>query len=113
MDKNQNRKIPLKRAEYIKNEQRLLLSQGALLLALTVIIIASSAFWTAITILGYKDIPPIFLVLLIGIAVALWSYSGYMAYTAMTANLPLLCLLTGKLNCLSYRHFLLLTVQNS
>lgn len=96
MDKNQNRKIPLKRAEYIKNEQRLLLSQGALLLALTVIIIASSAFWTAITILGYKDIPPIFLVLLIVIAVALWSYSGYMAYTAMTANLPLLCLLTGK-----------------
>ena len=48
MDKNQNRKIPLKRAEYIKSEQRLLLSQGALLLALTVIIIAMSAFWTAI-----------------------------------------------------------------
>ena len=96
MDKNQNRKIPLKRAEYIKSEQRLLLSQGALLSALTVIIIAMSAFWTAITILGYADIPPIFLVLFIGIGVALWIYAGYMAYTAMTANLPLLCLLTGK-----------------
>ncbi|MBE6676632.1 MAG: hypothetical protein E7594_07315 [Ruminococcaceae bacterium] len=96
MDKNQNRKIPLKRAEYIKSEQRLLLSQGALLLALTVIVVACSAFWTVITIFAYTEIPPIFLVLFIGIAVALWIYAGYMAYTAMTANLPLFCLLTGK-----------------
>jgi hypothetical protein len=96
MYEKQTHKIPLKRAEYVKNEQRRLLSEGALLLAMAAIITVSAAFWTAIIILAHKDTPPVFWVLFLLIGVALWGFAAYVVYIAIQANLPLLCLLTGK-----------------
>ena len=96
MHQQESRKIPLRRAEYIKNEQRNLLSSGALLLAMAVIITVFAAIWTAITAMVYTDTPLVFWLILLALAIALWGFAAYVVYIAIQANLPLFCLLTGK-----------------
>ena len=96
MYEKDTRKIPLRRAEYVKNEQRNLLSTGALLLAMAVIIAVFAAIWTAITAMVYTDTPLVFWLILLALAIALWGFAAYVVYIAIQANLPLFCLLTGK-----------------
>ncbi len=96
MYEKETRKIPLSRAEYIKNEQRLLLSQGMLYLAMAAIITAFAAIWTAVTAVIYTDTPLVFWLFILALAIALWGFSAFIVYIAIKANLPLLCLLSGK-----------------
>ena len=96
MYEKDTRKIPLRRAEYVKQEQRNLLSSGALLLAIAVIIAVFAAIWTAITAIVYTDTPLVFWLILLALAIALWGFAAYVVYIAIQANLPLFCLLTGK-----------------
>jgi hypothetical protein len=96
MYEKDTRKIPLRRAEYIKQEQRLLFSQGMLFLAMAVIIAVFAAIWTGITAVIYTDTPLVFWLIILALAIALWGFAAYVVYIAIQANLPLLCLLTGK-----------------
>ena len=96
MYEKDTRKIPLRRAEYVKQEQRNLLSSGALLLAIAVIIAVFAAIWTGITAVIYTDTPLVFWLIILVLAIALWGFAAYLVYLAIKANLPLLCLLTGK-----------------
>ncbi|MBQ1232894.1 MAG: hypothetical protein IIX86_05115 [Clostridia bacterium] len=96
MYEKQTHKIPLRRAEYIKQEQRLLFSQGMLFLAMAAIVTAFAAIWTAITAIVYTDTPLVFWLILLALAIALWGFAAYLVCIAIKANLPLLCLLTGK-----------------
>ena len=96
MYEKDTRKIPLRRAEYVKNEQRNLLSSGALLLAMAVIIAVFAAIWTGITAVIYTDTPLVFWLFILALAIALWGFAAYVIYIAIQANLPLLCLLSGK-----------------
>ena len=96
MYEKDTRKIPLRRAEYVKNEQRNLLSSGALLLAMAVIIAVFAAIWTGITAAIYTDTPLVFWLFILALAIALWGFAAYVVYIAIQANLPLLCLLSGK-----------------
>jgi hypothetical protein len=96
MYEKDTRKIPLRRAEYVKQEQRLLFSQGMLFLAMAVIIAVFAAIWTAITAMVYTDTPLVFWLILLALAIALWGFAAYLVCIAIKANLPLLCLLTGK-----------------
>ena len=96
MYEKDTRKIPLRRAEYVKQEQRLLFSQGMLFLALAVIIAVFAAIWTGITAVIYTDTPLVFWLIILALAIALWGFATYVIYIAIQANLPLLCLLTGK-----------------
>ena len=96
MHDQESRKIPLNRAAYIKSEQRRLLSQGMLFLAMAAIITAFAAIWTAIIVIVYTDTPLVFWLFLLALAIALWGFSAYVICLAIKANLPLFCLLTGK-----------------
>ena len=96
MYEKQTHKIPLRRAEYIKQEQRLLFSQGMLFLAMAVIIAVFAAIWTGITAVIYTDTPLVFWLIILALAIALWGFAAYVVYIAIQANLPLFCLLTGK-----------------
>lgn len=96
MYEKDTRKIPLRRAEYVKQEQRLLFSQGMLFLAMAAIVTAFAAIWTAITAIVYTDAPLVFWLILLALAIALWGFAAYLVCIAIKANLPLLCLLTGK-----------------
>lgn len=96
MYEKDTRKIPLRRAEYIKQEQRLLFSQGMLFLAMAVIIAVFAAIWTGITAVIYTDTPLVFWLIILALAIALWGFAAYVVYIAIQANLPLFCLLTGK-----------------
>ena len=96
MHQQESRKIPLGRAEYIKNEQRLLFSQGMLFLAMAAIVTAFAAIWTVITAIVYIDTPFVFWLILLALAIALWGFAAYLVCIAIQANLPLLCLLSGK-----------------
>lgn len=96
MYEKQTHKIPLRRAEYVKQEQRLLFSQGMLFLAMAAIVTAFAAIWTAITAIVYTDAPLVFWLILLALAIALWGFAAYLVCFAIKANLPLLCLLSGK-----------------
>lgn len=96
MYEKQTHKIPLRRAEYIKQEQRLLFSQGMLFLAMAAIVTAFAAIWTAITAIVYTDTPLVFWLILLALAIALWGFAAYLVCFAIKANLPLFCLLSGK-----------------
>ncbi len=96
MYETESRKIPLRRTEYIKSEQHELLSSGALLVAIAVIITVFAAIWTALTAMVYTDTPLVFWLILLALAIALWGFAAYTVYIAIKANLPLLCLMTGK-----------------
>ena len=96
MYEKQTHKIPLRRAEYVKQEQRLLLSQGMLFLAMAAIVTAFAAIWTVITAIVYTDTPLVFWLILLALAIALWGFAAYLVCIAIKANLPLLCLLSGK-----------------
>ncbi len=96
MHQQESRKIPLGRAEYIKNEQRLLFSQGMLFLAMAAIITAFATIWTVVTAMIYTDTPFVFWLFILALAIALWGFAAYVIYIAIKANLPLFCLLTGK-----------------
>ena len=96
MYEKQTHKIPLRRAEYVKQEQRLLFSQGMLFLAMAAIVTAFAAIWTVITAIVYTDTPLVFWLILLALAIALWGFAAYLVCIAIKANLPLLCLLSGK-----------------
>ena len=96
MHQQESRKIPLRRAEYIKAEQRRLLSEGALFLAMAAIITIFATIWTVVTAMVYTDAPLVFWLILLALAIALWGFAAYTVYIMVKANLPLLCLFTGK-----------------
>ena len=96
MYEKQTHKIPLRRAEYVKQEKRLLFSQGMLFLAMAVIIAVFAAIWTGITAAIYTDTPLVFWLFILALAIALWGFAAYLVCIAIKANLPLLCLLSGK-----------------
>lgn len=96
MHKEESRKIPLNRGELIQNEQRRLLSEGMLFIAMAAIVTAFAAIWTGITAVIYTDTPFVFWLFILALAIALWGFAAYVVYIAIQANLPLLCLLSGK-----------------
>ena len=96
MHKEESRKIPLNRGELIQNEQRRLLSEGMLFIAMAAIVTAFAAIWTGITAVIYTDTPFVFWLFILALAIALWGFAAYVVYIAIQANLPLFCLLSGK-----------------
>ena len=96
MHKEESRKIPLNRSELLQKQQRRLLSEGMLFIAMAAIITVSEAIWSVITAFVFTDTPLVFWFVLLALAIALGGFSAYSIYLAIRASLPLLCLLTGK-----------------
>ncbi len=96
MYQKESQKIRFCATDFVKNEQRRLLSQGMTIALMAFGILIFAAIWTALIISTFSEFLFAFWLFLLAIALLFWGIGAGLAYVVLKTYLPLFCLLCGK-----------------